>query len=81
MVVPLRENCQRNRPKWHFLLVKFIIRQSHNFKDILKAPKKNKLVAYLCVDHVNEFLTKPELEKLDWNKRKPVDTLIYQNSY
>ena len=28
MVIPLRENYQRNRPKWRFLLVKFIIRQS-----------------------------------------------------
>lgn len=52
-----------------------------NIKKILKAPQQNKLVAYLCVGHVDEFLNKPELETLNWDKRKPIDSLVFRNSY
>ncbi|MFT6406765.1 MAG: 5,6-dimethylbenzimidazole synthase [Arenicella sp.] len=50
-------------------------------KKTLNAPQQNKLVAYLCVGHVDEFLDKPELERLDWKQRKATDSLVYQDSY
>jgi len=50
-------------------------------KDILNAPQQNKLVAYLCVGHVDEFLSKPELETIDWKQRKLIDSLVYTDSY
>jgi len=50
-------------------------------KQILNAPPKNELVAYLCIGYVSEFLTQPELEVLQWEKRKTVDTVVYHNRY
>lgn len=50
-------------------------------KEVLNAPQENKLIAYLCVGHVDTFLDKPELETLDWKSRKTTDSVIYQDSY
>ncbi len=50
-------------------------------KKILKSPPGNKLVAYLCIGYVNEFMPIPELEKINWETRKPIDTVVYQDSY
>lgn len=50
-------------------------------KEILKAPKKNKLVAYLCVGHVDCFLEKPELETLNWEPAKLLDSLVQYETY
>lgn len=50
-------------------------------KKILKSPPQNKLVAYLCLGYVKEFFTTPELEKLNWKKRKPIDSIVYNNMY
>jgi len=50
-------------------------------RKILRAPRQNKLIAYLCVGHVREFLAKPELEILQWEKRKALDSVVYNESY
>ena len=50
-------------------------------KDILKAPEENQLIAYLCVGHVDKFLEQPELETLQWEKRKGKENLIFFNQY
>lgn len=50
-------------------------------KRILQAPSQNKLVAYLCLGYVNEFLESPELEQLKWESRVPVEQAIYQERY
>jgi 5,6-dimethylbenzimidazole synthase len=50
-------------------------------KKILRAPEQNKLIAYLCVGHVREFLDKPELEILEWEKRKVLDSVVYNECY
>lgn len=36
----------------------------------------SKLVAYLCVGYTDGFYTKPELELLDWERRKDRDSVI-----
>ncbi len=41
-----------------------------NVKKILGIDKKYKLVAYLTVGYVDEFLDEPELLKLNWEKKK-----------
>jgi|SRR5690554_726174 len=48
---------------------------------ILKAPADNKLVAYLCVGYVKEFLSVPELETMNWEKRKSIRSAVYDNTY
>ncbi len=48
---------------------------------ILNAPADNKLVAYLCVGYVKEFLSVPELETLNWEKRKAIQSAVYDNTY
>ena len=57
------------------------ILNAEGVKKTLKAPQENKLVAYLCVGHVDEFLSTPELEDLKWEQRKPFESTIYQNTY
>ncbi len=44
-------------------------------KEVLNAPKKHKLVAYLCLGYVKEFLAIPELEILKWNKREKINVI------
>jgi 5,6-dimethylbenzimidazole synthase len=50
-------------------------------KKILKAPVNNKLVAYLCLVYVYQFFERPELEMLNWKKRKDIDSFVYRNQY
>ena len=50
-------------------------------KEILKAPEENQLIAYLCIGHVDKFLTQPELETWQWEKRKEKENLIFLNQY
>lgn len=50
-------------------------------KSILSAPKNNKLVAYLCVGKVDEFLNRPELEQLKWDKAKTLQGVVSYNSF
>jgi 5,6-dimethylbenzimidazole synthase len=46
-------------------------------KAILEIPPEVKLVAYLCLGYVTRFPDMPELEEKGWNRRLPVDELIF----
>jgi 5,6-dimethylbenzimidazole synthase len=50
-------------------------------KWILKAPVENKLVAYLCVGYTDGFYTQPELELLQWEKRKSAKVAVIHEKY
>lgn len=50
-------------------------------KQILGSPEGNKLIGYLCLGYVKEFYTSPELERLNWEKRKQLASSIYKDSY
>jgi 5,6-dimethylbenzimidazole synthase len=50
-------------------------------KRILNAPVENKLVAYLCVGYTDGFYTQPELELLQWEKRKEAQAAVIHESY
>jgi 5,6-dimethylbenzimidazole synthase len=50
-------------------------------KQILDAPKDNQLVAYLCLGYVKEFLDRPELEILEWEKKKLLSQVVIHEKY
>ncbi len=50
-------------------------------KTLLNAPNTHKLVAYLCVGHVKEFYSVPELQRLGWGQRKIIESVVINNSY
>lgn len=47
----------------------------------LNVPQEKKLIAYLCLGHVNSFASEPELKTLNWEKEKKQETLLYRNTY
>jgi len=53
-------------------------------KKVIKAigaTNEHKLVAYICLGYVNNFLAEPELKILGWNKPKEVKSFISYNIY
>ena len=48
---------------------------------ILNAPPDNQLVAYLCVGYTDGFYTQPELELLQWERRKDPSMVVLQERY
>ena len=50
-------------------------------KDILRAPADHKLVAWLCLGYVKQFYDQPELEKLQWERRKPLDVAVHRDKF
>ncbi|EAR59599.1 5,6-dimethylbenzimidazole synthase [Neptuniibacter caesariensis] len=48
---------------------------------LLKLPEGVVPVAYLCVGYVSEFLTKPELELSNWEKRKQLEEMIFDDTW
>ncbi|WP_158837557.1 5,6-dimethylbenzimidazole synthase [Polaribacter sp. L3A8] len=50
-------------------------------KTILNAPEDRQLIGYLCLGHVDEFYENPELERLQWEKRKNINDVIIKESY
>lgn len=50
-------------------------------KEAVAAPDDLKLVAYLCVGKVDEFLDRPELEQLEWDKRKALETVVRKDRF
>ncbi|MBC9908969.1 5,6-dimethylbenzimidazole synthase [Chitinophaga varians] len=57
------------------------ILDAEKVKRILHAPADNKLVAYLCVGYTNGFYTQPELEILQWEKRKMKEAVVFKEGY
>lgn len=52
-----------------------------DIKTILKAPKDRQLIGYLCLGHVDTFYETPELERLQWEKRKDINEVIIKECY
>jgi 5,6-dimethylbenzimidazole synthase len=50
-------------------------------RTLLNAPQDHRLVAYLCLGYVDEFLSKPELEQLQWEKRKKKQAIVHYDRY
>jgi 5,6-dimethylbenzimidazole synthase len=48
---------------------------------ILNAPPGHRLVAYLCIGYTDGFLSRPELEILDWEKRRELESVMRYEHY
>lgn len=57
------------------------ILEPETVKRVLNAPADHKLVAYLCLGYVREFLHQPELETLQWEQRKPLDAVVHREQF
>lgn len=57
------------------------ILEPQNVANILNAPADYKLVAYLCLGHVKQFFTQPELELVNWQKRQPINIKLHQEYF
>ncbi len=57
------------------------ILDAEKVKSILKAPTDRQLIGYLCLGHVDVFYENPELERLNWEKRKNMNEVIIHNQY
>ena len=53
----------------------------NKIKAILNAPKDRQLIGYLCLGHVDKFYENPELERLQWEKRKNINEVVIKESY
>ncbi len=50
-------------------------------KRILQVPADRELVGYLCLGYVDEFYSEPELERLQWERRKALDSLVHTETF
>ena len=50
-------------------------------KTILNAPEDRQLIGYLCLGHVDKFYENPELERLQWEKRKNINDVVIKECY
>ncbi len=48
---------------------------------ILNAPESHQLVAYLCIGYTDGFLTRPELELLEWDKRRELEAVLHYERF
>ncbi|GAA3628221.1 5,6-dimethylbenzimidazole synthase [Flavivirga jejuensis] len=57
------------------------ILNTQKIKNILNAPEDRQLIGYLCLGHVDKFYENPELEQLQWEKRKHINDVVIKESY
>lgn len=48
---------------------------------ILNAPPGHQLVAYLCIGYTDGFYARPELEILEWEKRRELESVVRYDRY
>jgi 5,6-dimethylbenzimidazole synthase len=48
---------------------------------ILNAPPGHQLVAYLCIGYTDGFYARPELEILEWEKRRELESVVQYDRY
>ncbi|SEE59976.1 cob(II)yrinic acid a,c-diamide reductase [Tenacibaculum sp. MAR_2010_89] len=53
----------------------------NKIKTILNAPENRQLIGYLCLGHVDKFYENPELESLQWEKRKNINDVVIKECY
>lgn len=52
-----------------------------DLKSILGIPNRIEIVAYLCLGYVDELYERPELEAKGWNRRLPLEELIFEERW
>ena len=57
------------------------IMNPERLKGILRVPESIKVVGYLCLGYVSEFPKAPMLETEGWEKRIPLESLVFWNKW
>jgi 5,6-dimethylbenzimidazole synthase len=52
-----------------------------HLRALFEMPEDSQPVALLCVGHVAEFYPAPMLEIEHWDQRRPLDTIVYENTW
>ena len=52
-----------------------------DLKSILGIPDRVQIIAYLCLGYVDELYERPELEVKGWNRRLPLDEMIFEERW
>jgi len=55
--------------------------QPNALKVLLNMPEDSQPMAILCLGHVDKFYAKPMLEEQQWEYRKDLNTLLYENTW
>ena len=50
-------------------------------KEILAIPDRIEIVGYLCLGYVEQLYERPELEAKGWNRRMPLEELIFDGKW
>ena len=50
-------------------------------REILRVPANVVPVAYLCLGYVDRFASEPELERVGWEARLPLDEVVFYDKY
>ena len=50
-------------------------------KNLLNMPKDSQPIAILCLGHVDKFYDKPMLEQQQWEDRKDLNALLFENTW
>ncbi len=50
-------------------------------KEILNIPSHIEIIAYVCIGKVKFFHEKPELEKVSWLKRNPLEDIVHYDTW
>lgn len=50
-------------------------------RSALAVPDDRELIAYLCLGYVEEFFSSPELERLQWQKRRALADVVHWNRH
>jgi 5,6-dimethylbenzimidazole synthase len=48
---------------------------------VLRIPAHIVLVAYLCLGYVDDFGKEPELERLGWQRRSPLESVVFEERW
>lgn len=52
-----------------------------DLKSILEIPDRIEIVGYLCLGYVDQLYERPELEVKGWNRRIPLEELIFEGKW
>lgn len=50
-------------------------------RELCNMPDGSRPIAILCVGHVQEFYPAPMLEMERWDRRRPIDSIVFENSW
>lgn len=52
-----------------------------DLRAILEIPDRIEIVGYLCLGHVDQLYERPELEVKGWNRRMPLEELVFDGKW